>query len=107
MNKKERVLEVARLKTNSNIYEFERECGLSNGSVRNMGNSTRDYMLDKILARYKDVNPRFLKHGEEPVLINSDLNNNSEKRIKDLEQENMFLKELLKSKEEIITLLKK
>ena len=50
------------------VSDFERRCGLSNGSVAKMGDNTRMSTIDKISNSYPMLNVVWLRTGEGPML---------------------------------------
>lgn len=56
---------------------FEKNCGLSNGSVNKMADGTRTTTLDNISKAYPQLNMNWLKTGEGEML-NSEINQSVE-----------------------------
>lgn len=53
---------------NLNVRQFELTCGLSNGAVSKMGNSTRRSILDRITQAFPNINEAWLLTGEGDML---------------------------------------
>lgn len=59
---KDRVLEfIKHLETNQ--YQFEKQTGLSNGFVNNIGRTISEKSLKKIYSKYPDLSPGWLENG--------------------------------------------
>lgn len=67
MSMKERLIKYITSKKIS-ISEFERRCGLGNGSAVKMGDSTRRSTFDKISKAFPDLNITWLRMGEGTML---------------------------------------
>lgn len=67
--KKERILQFIEYKGLS-VASFEKEVGLSNGAVRNMGQDTRQKTLDKISKTYPELNIDWVVTGNGNMLNN-------------------------------------
>ena len=67
MTIKERVIQFITTE-NISTRQFELNCGLSNGAVSKMGNSTRRTIIDRILATYPQINESWLYTGEGDML---------------------------------------
>lgn len=50
------------------VSEFERSCGLSNGTVSKMGDNTRRSTVDKISNKYANLNTSWLITGNGKML---------------------------------------
>ena len=104
------------------IRAFEMDCGLSNGIINNLKGSFSKSTLDKISAKYPELNINWLVVGEgsmlkpnEPTIIyNKGTANNAvsgsgiisvsnQEQSKEVE----YLKSIIKEKDEQIKLLKK
>lgn len=48
------------------ILQFEMRCGLSNGSVKRMGNGTRQETIDKMTEAFPDLDVDWLRTGKKP-----------------------------------------
>lgn len=48
------------------VQQFEKMCGLSNGSVKRMGDYTRLETLDKISNTFPELDPNWLRTGKNP-----------------------------------------
>lgn len=60
--------------TGLEIAGFERSIGLSNGAVHKMGEGTRASTIDKISAKYPDINIVWLKTGVGNMLLSDERN---------------------------------
>lgn len=65
MGTKERILQFIE-KKGITVQQFERQCGLSNGSVNKMGNYTRVQTLEKISNTFPDLDIDWLRTGKKP-----------------------------------------
>lgn len=61
--------------------QFELNCGLSNGAVSKMGNSTRRSVIDKILSAYPEINESWLLTGNGEMLKCSNILIEDDKNI--------------------------
>lgn len=50
------------------VADFEKKCGLANGTIAKVGNNTRRSTLDRISSVYKDLNVNWLLTGEGEML---------------------------------------
>lgn len=50
------------------IADFEKNCGLANGTIAKVGNNTRRSTLDRISSAYPDLNINWLLTGEGEML---------------------------------------
>jgi len=57
---------------------FEKECGISNGSINNIRVSIGDKNLQKIVLRFPELNPVWLKMGVGEMLLKENENNLTE-----------------------------
>ena len=67
MSLQERIVKFIEFKGLS-VQSFERQCGLSNGSVSKMTDNTRFRTLEKISNVYPDLNISWLRTGEGDML---------------------------------------
>jgi phage repressor protein C with HTH and peptisase S24 domain len=74
--------------------KFEKECKISNGYVNNIRTSVGKNVLEKILAKYPQLNKIWLLHGEGEMLLNADDTNPND----DNEQQEPYHKKRQKKK---------
>jgi hypothetical protein len=100
----ERIMLIVKDKANGRVSRFEIECGMGNGTLKNIGPRTSKATLDKIIKRYPDVRSDFLFNGVLPVYKDGYVDDKTD-LIDKLKSENDNLKEQLKLKDKIINLL--
>lgn len=70
MNMNERIIDFINY-LGISIAEFERFCGLSNGSVAKMGENTRVSTISRISKKYPLLNTDWIRTGRGEMLLNS------------------------------------
>lgn len=59
------------------VAEFERSCGLSNGTVAKMGDNTRRSTIDKISNKYSNLNTVWLITGNGKMIKDTVIGDNN------------------------------